>query len=149
PLVVGFQRIPQPIYLCCHVRGSLGPGLRWPKFLDHQVGAQGGLRIHVLRQDFQQLPELALGCEARASQNSLDLLADGVGLHSPRHSIMQQLRSAWGTADCLSKSSDLFLPRGQNRPSKMANPGDTVRGPKDKSWDIPSVGYLAPQVPSC
>ncbi len=74
--------MPQPIHLCRYICGSLGPGLSRPKFLDHHVGRQIGLRIHVLRQDFQQLPELALACEALAAQDSLDLLPDGGGIHS-------------------------------------------------------------------
>src|SRR6266478_1352096 len=37
PVVIGFQRMPQPVHLCGHVCGSLGSGLLWPQFLDHLV----------------------------------------------------------------------------------------------------------------
>src|SRR6266567_2038682 len=73
--------MPQPIHLRRDICGSLCLGLLWPQLLDHPVRPQSGLRIHVLKQNFQQLPELALVCEALAAQDSVDLLADGTGIH--------------------------------------------------------------------
>jgi hypothetical protein len=52
--------MPQPIHLCRYVCGPLCSGFLRPQFLDHLVRRQGALRIHALRQNFQQLPELAL-----------------------------------------------------------------------------------------
>ena|SRR5437899_12829363 len=84
--------MPQPIHLCRYVCGPLRPSLLWPKFLDHQLGLQGGLRIHVLEQDFQQLPELALACEALAAQDSVDLVPDGGGIHTFSDAAMEMAR---------------------------------------------------------
>jgi hypothetical protein len=73
--------MPQRIHFCRYVCGSLRLCFRRPQFLDHLVRLQAGLRIHVLKQDFQQFPELALACEALATQDSFDLVPDGGGIH--------------------------------------------------------------------
>ena len=74
--------MPQPIHLCGYIGGPLRSDLFRPQFLDHQVGIQGSLRIHVFRKHSQKLSKLAFGCETLAAQNFLYLLADGSGFHS-------------------------------------------------------------------
>ena len=82
----------QPVHLCRYVRGSLCPSLLWPQFPDHLVRLQGSLRIHVLEQNFQQLPELALACEALAAQDSVDLVPDSGGIHTFSDAAMEIAR---------------------------------------------------------
>jgi hypothetical protein len=67
-----------PSYICGPLRSSLCR----PQFLNHQLRFQSGLQIYVLKQDFPQLPELALACEGLAVQDSVDLVADGGTIHS-------------------------------------------------------------------
>jgi hypothetical protein len=52
-----------------------------PQFLDHPVWLQGGLRVHILEQNFEQCLELALVSEAAAAENSFDLFPYGIAVY--------------------------------------------------------------------
>lgn len=73
--------MPQSVYLRRYICGSLCPDLPWPQFLDHLVRFQAARRIHVLRQNLKQPPELGLAREALAAEDSVDLVVDCCSIH--------------------------------------------------------------------
>jgi hypothetical protein len=79
--VIQLKRFPQSVHLGRNICGMLGAAILWPQLLYHSVRLQGGLRIHILKQDFQQLLELVLAGKALTAQDLADLVPGSVAVH--------------------------------------------------------------------
>jgi hypothetical protein len=101
--VIQSKRFPQSVHLGRNIRGMFGAAILWPQLLYHSVRLQGSLRIHILKQHFQQLLELVLAGKTLTAQDLADLVPGSVAVHRlgglPAHGCSKQQAGSTSVED--------------------------------------------------